>query len=386
MKHRTEYVDGLRAVAVLAVVVHHAAKYDLAMPLDAGRHFLLEGAHGVDLFFVISGFCLAYPTLAKLRTAGSAGFDTARYWSRRLLRILPPFWVALAIFAAAGAALAKAGYQPPSPAWIEPASWWVLARQFLLLDPTTTWTNGSFWSLAIEFRWYLAFPLLLGLWIRTPRVFGAIAVGSFVAFNFTRLDAWDFATLPAFMLGIVAADLSILPGARWKRLALPACAVAVAAALYFEPRTTDGFYQQVQAGWQAAAFFFVIAASEIRWLRTALSSYPLAVTGLASYSIYLVHEPVIAFLEVYGARPPAVGAAIALVLGFVFWRLVERPIAQGELRDALAARAEPVLAKAFAWLGARRVHTFGDGDAVREADVAALLKPVGVPAEGVALT
>ncbi|MGZ3506238.1 MAG: acyltransferase family protein [Vulcanimicrobiaceae bacterium] len=69
-RKRIAYIDGLRAVAVLSVVTYHAGKYapasfvSLASPLSV---VLRQCYHGVDLFFVISGFCLAYPTLARLR-------------------------------------------------------------------------------------------------------------------------------------------------------------------------------------------------------------------------------------------------------------------------------------------------------------------------------
>ena len=105
MKQRIAYIDGLRAVAILSVVVHHTAKYNPSLALGALRHTLLEGAHGVDLFFVLSGFCLSYPALAALRDGSTGRFDAVRYWARRLVRILPPFWIALALFAIGATAL-----------------------------------------------------------------------------------------------------------------------------------------------------------------------------------------------------------------------------------------------------------------------------------------
>jgi peptidoglycan/LPS O-acetylase OafA/YrhL len=60
--------------------------------------FLGQGSHGVELFFVLSGFCLAYPTLAKLR-AGKGSFDVARYAAHRIVRIAPPYYIAMGVFA-----------------------------------------------------------------------------------------------------------------------------------------------------------------------------------------------------------------------------------------------------------------------------------------------
>lgn len=346
---RIGYVDGLRAVAVLSVVIHHSTKYDLTLPLTWSRHILLEGSHGVDLFFVISGFCLSYPTLAALRAGGSASFSLSRFWAKRLVRILPPFWIALAAFALGGLAIEAAGLQTPSPAWIEPPSFAALARQFFLLDPNAAWTNGSFWSLAIEFRWYIVFPLLLALWVRSPRAFGAVALASFAAFHLTRLEVWDFATLPAFMLGIVAADIQTRSAGSW-RWAVPGFAASLGAALLLEPKTLEGFYEQTQAGWQLASFFFVVAVGSMPAARRIFGAYPLAVIGLASYSIYLVHEPIIALLEYYSGLSMIAAAAVAIVIGFVFWRVFERPTVEGPIRERLVRAAGSFTARVTAWL------------------------------------
>src|SRR5581483_4819865 len=75
--------------------------------------FLLHGNHGVDLFFVLSGFCLSYPTLAKLRTEGTASFEIARYAAHRLVRIVPPYWLAIAATLLFGLAISKMGYALP---------------------------------------------------------------------------------------------------------------------------------------------------------------------------------------------------------------------------------------------------------------------------------
>ncbi|TAM76122.1 acyltransferase [bacterium] len=95
---RIKYIDGLRALAVLSVVVFHAAKYDpgITHASSSLASFLLrQGCRGVDLFFVISGFCLAYPTLARLHERNEATLDIVRYSARRLARIVPPYYAAI---------------------------------------------------------------------------------------------------------------------------------------------------------------------------------------------------------------------------------------------------------------------------------------------------
>ena len=88
-KHRVGYIDGLRAVAILSVVACHAAQYSTLSPNATIAFLFKQGSHGVNLFFVLSGFCLAYPTLERLRQKGNAAFDIPRYAARRVVRNSP---------------------------------------------------------------------------------------------------------------------------------------------------------------------------------------------------------------------------------------------------------------------------------------------------------
>lgn len=348
--HRIEYVDGLRAVAVLLVVMFHAAKWDGSLGRGPLEHIFYEGAHGVDLFFVLSGFCLAYPTLRKIRAGEPTGFDIARYWAHRLTRILPPFYVALVLLASGGAVLTHFALSTPAPAWVAPTSLVDVLRQMLFLDSAGSWTNGSFWSLAVEFRWYFFFPFALWLWVRSPRAFLVTAVASLAAYHFTLLKAWDFATLPAFMLGIVAADLGLRRLASW-RWALPALLVCIGASVVMEPRVPEAFAYQPQTGWQLASFFFVATVSSVPALRAILAVRPLVAVGLASYSVYLMHEPVIAWIESNATVGPIVAAIAAIAIGMSLWVLFERSTTQGDIRRRLLPRLDIIVRGALRWFG-----------------------------------
>src|SRR5581483_12332502 len=99
MQQRLSYVDGLRAIAVLAVVVEHVASY-LFQANSVPGQITRSGMHGVDLFFVISGFCLSYPVIARLHEKGMATFDAVKYLAHRAVRILPPYYIAIVVLAA----------------------------------------------------------------------------------------------------------------------------------------------------------------------------------------------------------------------------------------------------------------------------------------------
>lgn len=348
-RSRIAYLDGLRAVAVLSVVVFHAAKWFPTLPRGVAQHVLYEGAHGVDLFFVLSGFCLSYPTLHAARRDGAVAFDVVRYWAHRLVRIIPPFYGALALFAVCGLGVEAGRLATPAPAWVAPSSPLDIIRQAFFVSGLGPWTNGSFWSLALEFRWYFVFPLLLWLWVRSPRAFVIIGLASFALYQFSSLKTWDFDTLPAFMLGIVAADLYVRGDRSW-RWALPGFVCAVIVAVAVEPRAAEAFAYQPQTGWQLASFFFVAAAGSLAPLRRVLSLRPLVFIGLISYSVYLTHEPVIAFLQSDVAVGPIPAALLAVAVGYAFWLVLERSTTQGTMRASLTPTASSALTRVFAWL------------------------------------
>lgn len=291
---RLAFIDGLRAVAVLAVVASHSA------------YALRFGEHGVDLFFVISGYCLSYPTLKKFYIHGHAIFDVALFAAHRIARIVPPYWCAIALIF-----LLIPGSHVPLPD---------LAKQALFLDRNTVWINQSFWTLAVELRWYIVFPGLLWIWISSPRAFGVCGVACLVAATMTRASSLDIQVLPAFMLGIVAADL----GVRGVRCPFWLVVVGIAMTALAVVLTWYDNVNGRSAAWQIAVFILVFCVGSFAPLTRALSIRPLVWIGVASYSIYLVHYPVLALLYTHGINI-ALAAFAAIVGGFAFWAVCERP-------------------------------------------------------------
>jgi peptidoglycan/LPS O-acetylase OafA/YrhL len=347
--HRIRYIDGLRAVAVLLVVAHHVMLHSPALPASipfaSWAHVMLEGAHGVDLFFVLSGFCLSYPVLQRLRTEHAARFSITRYFARRILRIVPPYYAAIALLL-----LLPATHTAVSASDV--------VKQLLFLDWHTTFLNGSFWTLCVELRWYFIFPLALALWIERPRAFWALASATAILYGMTRMHAPDVGTLLPFMLGIVAADLEIRAVAV-ERYALALLPLFILCALVLErtismpsPSGTEYslFFVQTNPGWQLAAFAFVLLSARIRLLRALLSTPPLVAAGVASYSIYLVHEPIVTQLQNRLHLPLVQGMivsyAAAVLAGFAFWTVFERLWMAGPLKTRAAALLEPIVERA----------------------------------------
>lgn len=349
---RIDYVDGLRAVAVLAVVFLHSASNAVAFGGDAlgtlQRHVVIAGTHGVDLFYVISGFCLSFPTLRKLYTTGRASFDIGEFFTRRIVRIFPPYWCAIGVALAFIAWHNRLG-EPLTYGLYEPQSAGELARQFVLVRDRL-WIEAVFWTLQIEFLWYLAFPICLALWLRAPLVFWIVAIAPHpIGWLLLKTSPHLAPYLPfwlmllPFMLGITAAD-AFLRKPAWTRWALPAAIVLGAYGVAFNamPKIYGGegergLWTHVQIAWQLASFAFVVAAGAQPWLMRALAARPMRAIGIASYSIYLVHALVVSLpvFHRHGWLMGLLGLAAGVAFGFAFWFAFERPVTETRLRDRL---------------------------------------------------
>jgi peptidoglycan/LPS O-acetylase OafA/YrhL len=322
--NRERAVDGLRAIAVLLVVAHHAGLLPVAL-----------GTRGVDLFFAISGFCLALPTMRGRALGVPTRFDRGRFLRDRFLRIAPPYYAALAIFALL--ATTRFGWptslQPPMP-----FEW--LADSLSLTSASPAY-NASFWTIGVEAHWYLFFPILLAVYARSRIGFAILGAACYAAYAW-QPNVIDFGTMPCFMLGIVAADLyargkTTSPAFTLATLAILPAAIAI-----------DRGNDHGDPLWHLAAALTLLTS--LGPLRVFLRWKPLVFIGVASYSIYLVHQPLFFLFVVDGATRP-LAAAFAVVAGIAFWRLVETPsLAMREWitkrRSAIVSRtaaATPVL-------------------------------------------
>src|SRR5437868_2764294 len=159
-EHRLRGVDGLRAVAALWVVLFHIHAFSGAhIGLIPGVDlFLRSGSTGVSLFLVLSGFCLYLP-FAGYR---NSRFQTKAFLIRRCRRLLPAYYVSLAITLAvvlvAGTNLGLATYG----GWPAVGQLLTHATMIHIVFPSSFYAlNGAYWSLALEWQLYLTLPLLI---------------------------------------------------------------------------------------------------------------------------------------------------------------------------------------------------------------------------------
>ncbi|HEV2262454.1 MAG TPA: acyltransferase [Candidatus Rubrimentiphilum sp.] len=340
---RIKHVDGLRALAVLSVLLYHATK---TLPNSA---WFSQGRHGVDLFFVISGFCLSYPVVSSIARSGTAGLDIPSFFAKRVVRIVPPYFAAIVAFAVLTVALLA--IRAPLPEMITAISPLDILKQFFFLDYNSNYSNGSFWTLAVEARWYLLFPLILWLWVTRRKAFWLVAALSFFTYHFTRLGGagflssppgMDFATLPAFMFGIVAAEMHVRNDSRaaYAFLAMPALLLPTWL-------THGGDAVQDSLDWQLISVAVVLTVGHYRMLGQIFSWKPLAFVGVASYSIYLYHEPILGTLEhVFHVAWPAAAAA-SLAAGITAWYMVERRLQLSAIKNVWATELKTPFVRFF---------------------------------------
>jgi peptidoglycan/LPS O-acetylase OafA/YrhL len=159
--------DGLRGIAVLAILSFHCAEYSGRIGFGPlGRLAEVAGGEAVIVFFVISGFLL-YRPFAAARAAGGSRPSTGRYARRRALRILPGYWTALTLLAIF-----------PGVAGVFSGDWW---RYYGYLQLYSAHARSSgiqvAWTLCVEVTYYIALPFWA---IAMRRVPGARTVGGFV--------------------------------------------------------------------------------------------------------------------------------------------------------------------------------------------------------------
>jgi peptidoglycan/LPS O-acetylase OafA/YrhL len=332
--HYRPEIDGLRALAILPVVLFH---YRLA-PFRGG--FV-----GVDVFFVISGYlitALIHGEMCKGR------FSIARFYERRVRRIFPALFAMLAVVSIAAAfilfpfdfaryarsLLATAVFGSNFEFWNEAGYFDVASDQKPLLH---------LWSIAVEEQFYLLFPAILLLCGRGSRAWLLASVGAIFAASFA-LGVWGVVHAPAatfyllpgraweLMLGALIALGAVPPiPQRWLRESLAAGGIGL---ILF---ATLAFNSQMPFP-GPAALVPCLGAALVIWATdagatftgNALSQRPIVFVGLISYSLYLWHWPLYVLAKYVlfrGLSPVETAAAIAasFALAALSWRFVERP-------------------------------------------------------------
>jgi len=330
-------IESLRGLAALGIVAQHAR----GSLLSTGRvgDFAEELAYGVSVFFVISGFVLFRPHVAR-RLLGRPPVDAGRFARRRAARIVPAY---LAMLAAAAVIV-------PGPGWLGLGGW-----RYVFFGQTFSWHVhqqsidagvGQTWSVAIEMWFYVGLAALFALWaLRRLRAGAeAVALGAALAATVVLLlphvagagvvsEVW-LPSLAAFLCGMLLATVDAY-GVAWLRRieARPLVLLAIAVLALAVGGLRPAYYSLAGVAFAVAVVIVGIGARGANGTRVLLDPRLIAV-GTISYGIYLWHQPLLFSLR--GGTSSVHGAAAAgetiLALGLtgliatLSWRFLERPI------------------------------------------------------------
>lgn len=320
---RVPALDGLRGVAILGVLAYHGG-------------WLPGGQHGVDVFFVLSGYLITGLLLAEppLRT----------FYRRRVARLAPALLAALLVASLVLLAHGQAGqaltvalggglYVGNYLSWLQPFG-------------LSLGMMGVLWSLAVEEQFYLLWPLLLRR-LRRPL---PVVSGLFAASTLWRIVLVAQGHTAHVYFGTDTRAAALLLGALvalWKpRLTMPGptaavAAVGVVAALAVQAERPFAFLLAMTVA-ECSTALLVVALTAPSATRTALESRPLVACGRVSYGLYLYANVTLLLLghqawEPLSARMIALWLPLTFAVAFASFRWLEQParrrlLAQGGVR------------------------------------------------------
>lgn len=370
---RQPHIQGLRAIAVLVVVLFHAG-----LPVSGG--FI-----GVDVFFVISGFVIT--AMLQRELAASGRVDFSRFYIRRFKRLTPALALTTLVTVSISAfVLSPLGAQQQAAKTALGAMG--LAANAVIANTTGGYFDASaalnpllnIWSLSVEEQFYLGFPLLMFLawaWAhrtgRPAHVRAAVAIVGVLSFAlalygsgqanapfvtgfyspFTR--AWEFAA---------GALLALVPQPRWMRQGAMLAQSVGAGLLFFALGEIDGAtpFPGVMTLLPVIAALFLLTSGGVAGtaIGRVLSSRVMVRIGDWSYSIYLWHWPFIVFATVLFPTVPRIGliaAAASFIPALLSFHFLEEPIRNHDFspRRFVVVVATTLLVPVVAALGLWRV-------------------------------
>jgi len=344
------HIDGLRAIAVLAVIAYH---------LNPG--WLPGGFTGVDVFFVISGFVVS---ASVARSAAPLGWKGAlSFYARRMRRIMPALLVCLLLTALLSALfipeswLSETSGKTGRMAFVGLSNWVLAATGNDYFSPRSEFNPYTHtWSLGVEEQFYLLFPLLFLAWRSGGRgrvlsmLLFALATAASLAYAVMRalqggheLESFYQTTTRFWQLGAgvllfqlmgMRADRRQPTSQRWWQRVLQVASLGALGYGLWAAR--PGHSPWVDGLWPVLGTLGLLALLQQHpdsWIGRGLALRPVVMIGRLSYSLYLWHWPVFVLFRWTVGLESAINATLAVictsVLAWLSWRWVEQPLRYG---------------------------------------------------------
>jgi peptidoglycan/LPS O-acetylase OafA/YrhL len=354
-------IDGVRAIAVLGVLIYHAG-FSLG-----GSSILRGGFLGVDLFFVISGYLITSIIRDELK---ENKFSFLRFYERRARRILPALFVVF-IFSSifSWMYLLPTAFREYSQSML--ASLVFLSNVFFLRESVSYGAEASemlpllhTWSLSVEEQFYIIFPvflffvtkffkryliaILVFLWL-TSIVLAHIGSQIYPEAAFYMLPTRMWELLTGSLIGLLHLDSKSFSAKAEKWMPVIGVFLIVWSFIFMgEGFVMPSLWSLIPISGISLVIVFT-RSNDGNLVTRILEARPMLLIGLASYSIYLWHFPIFSFSKLVAVNPltnPDRGwlLLISLVMGFLSWRFVERYTRN---RQTLTVKRFSLLSAAF---------------------------------------
>ncbi len=368
-----KFLDGMRAFAALFVVCHHCMLQVWAGgPSSKLAHIIIgvlrSGRSAVDVFIVLSGFCLALPVV---KAGGCMNCSAVDFIKKRTRRIVLPYYCALALSLAMIALFIGSKTGTHWDVSIPVTSQSIIYHLLLLQDlsaATNSNINHVFWSISVEYRIYFIFPLLVsgwskfGPWVTTVIV--AVFAYAVVLIDMMLKLPFYYNFVPQYFILFALGCLTCLIAKSDEVRSVTVgklgrgsvCFVLIVILVLIAGR----LFTHHSISWLAARIYYALCVQDLMTgvgtmiiLLIAMSApqglinrffswRPLAFTGTFSYSIYLIHAPLLQFIQQYvlfgGGMGPhaahkcfwftvllAVSLPTVIVTAYGFYQLFEKP-------------------------------------------------------------
>ena len=368
-KPHLAYLDGLRALAALYVVVHHASRYAfdsleqsrMTPPQKLFEVLFQGGGYAVVLFIVLSGFCLMLPVV---RGDGTLRGGPIHFFGKRTRRILPPYYFALGfslllIYFLVGSETGTAWDDSTNTSLRSLMAHLLMVHDLSL--STAFGINYPLWTVAVEWQIYFLFPLLVWAWrrigpIQTVVTTLVVSLMGTEALKNTQFIQLSPSLLGTFVLGMLGAGIAYGNHARlaalrqyvpWPWLTLGLALAFYVPELVLHKHLLGASLSGVLFALLSVSLIVLAAQPGLNLVCRVLSWKPLVAVGLFSYSLYLIHAPLLQLLWQYSLRPmhltpmilfstlALIGVPLIVAVSYVFSLGCERPFLSSQAKAAM---------------------------------------------------